>query len=142
MYNSFSDSSLLHSLISIIFNFRSSTLNEKIVNLGGRFWVALFKQRLVRISYFISYFIRISYFFIIDYDLTTSTLRSIKFFKIFHCVKSARNCKFSGPYFPVFSPNAGKYGSEKLWIRALLQGRCIEVPIPFLIMGLFKNIAF
>ena len=27
---------------------------------------------------------------------------------------------FSGPYFPVFSPNRGKYGQEKLRIRSLL----------------------
>ena len=36
-----------------------------------------------------------------------------------HCLKSVRICSFSGPYFPVFSPNAGKYGPEKLRIRIL-----------------------
>ena len=31
-----------------------------------------------------------------------------------HCVKSAQiRFFFSGPYFPVVSPNAGKYGPEK-----------------------------
>ena len=43
--------------------------------------------------------------------------------KTLHCVKSVRIQAFSGPYFPtlglnkeisVFSPNAGKYGPEKL----------------------------
>ena len=47
-----------------------------------------------------------------------------------HCVKSLCIWSFSGLYFPtfewirkdtqyffVFSPNAGKYGPEKLWIR-------------------------
>ena len=29
-----------------------------------------------------------------------------------HCVKSAQNEVISGPYFPVFSPNTGKYGPE------------------------------
>ena len=39
----------------------------------------------------------------------------------YYCVKSVRIRSFSGPYFPIFglnterfSPNAGKYGSEKL----------------------------
>ena len=50
-----------------------------------------------------------------------------------HCLKSVRTRNFSGPYFPalglnteratpylfVFSPNAGKYGPEKLLIRTL-----------------------
>ena len=36
-----------------------------------------------------------------------------------HCVKSVRIRSFSGPYFPVFSPNARKYGQEKLRIRTL-----------------------
>ena len=49
-----------------------------------------------------------------------------------HCVKSDRIRKFSGPYFPafglntegyfispLFSPNAGKYGPEKLQIQIL-----------------------
>ena len=29
-----------------------------------------------------------------------------------HCVKSVRVPSCSGPYFPVFSPNAGKHGPE------------------------------
>ena len=47
----------------------------------------------------------------------------------FHCVKSLHIRSFSGPYFPAFglnteylsafSPNAGKYGQEKLRIRIL-----------------------
>ena len=31
----------------------------------------------------------------------------------YHCVKSVQIRSFSGPYFLVFSPNTGKYGSEK-----------------------------
>ena len=31
-----------------------------------------------------------------------------------NCVKTVRIWSYSGPYFPVFSPNAGKYGPEKL----------------------------
>ena len=30
-----------------------------------------------------------------------------------HCVKSVKIRSFSGPYFPVFSLNTGKYGPEK-----------------------------
>ena len=30
-----------------------------------------------------------------------------------HCVKSVQIRVFFGPYFPVFSPNAGKYGPKK-----------------------------
>ena len=33
--------------------------------------------------------------------------------EVLHCVKSVQIRSFSGPYFPVFSPNKGKYGSEK-----------------------------
>ena len=29
-----------------------------------------------------------------------------------HCVKSVRIRSYSGPYFPAFSPDAGKYGPE------------------------------
>ena len=29
-----------------------------------------------------------------------------------HCVKGVRIRSYSGPYFPVFSPNAGKYGTD------------------------------
>ena len=30
----------------------------------------------------------------------------------FHCIKSVRIPSYSGPYFPIFSPNAGKCGTE------------------------------
>ena len=30
-----------------------------------------------------------------------------------HCVKGVQIRSFSSPYFPVFSPNTGKYGPEK-----------------------------
>ena len=36
-----------------------------------------------------------------------------------HCVKIVRIRSFSGPHFPAFSPNAGKYGPEKLRIQTL-----------------------
>ena len=36
-----------------------------------------------------------------------------------HCIKSVRIWSSSGPYFLVFSPNAGKSGPEKLWILIL-----------------------
>ena len=36
------------------------------------------------------------------------TLELLKNASIVHCVKSVRIWSFSGPYFPVFSPNAGK----------------------------------
>ena len=36
-----------------------------------------------------------------------------------HCVKSVQFRSFSGPYFTVFSLNAGKYGPGKLRIRTL-----------------------
>ena len=52
-----------------------------------------------------------------------------------HCMERVRNWSFSGPYFPafelnteryfvylpVFTPNAGKYGPEKLRIWTLLR---------------------
>ena len=34
-------------------------------------------------------------------------------------MKSIRIWIFSGPYFPSFGPNAGKYRPEKLQIRAI-----------------------
>ena len=34
-------------------------------------------------------------------------------------MKSVHIRRFSGPYFPIFSPNTGKYGPEKLWTRTL-----------------------
>ena len=34
----------------------------------------------------------------------------IKILKLKYCVKRVRIRSFSGPYFLVFSPNAGKYG--------------------------------
>ena len=36
-----------------------------------------------------------------------------------HCVKSVEIRSFSSPYFPVFSPNTGKYRREKLHIGTL-----------------------
>ena len=36
-----------------------------------------------------------------------------------HCVKSVQIRSFSVPYFPIFSPNMGKYGPEKLRIWTL-----------------------
>ena len=54
---------------------------------------------------------------------------TIYFHLLWHCVKSVRIRRFSGLYFPasrlnteiysIFSLNAGKYGAEKLRIRAL-----------------------
>ena len=46
---------------------------------------------------------------------------------ILHCVKSVRIWSYSGSYFPVFSLNAGKYGVQKLRIRALLT-QCRGLP--------------
>ena len=56
----------------------------------------------------------------------------------YHCVKSVRIRTFSGPYFPALalnterygeilriSPNAGKYGQEKLRIRTIFT-QCIS----------------
>ena len=34
------------------------------------------------------------------------------FYLVLHCVKSGRIRCYSGPHFPVFSPNAGKCGLE------------------------------
>ena len=34
------------------------------------------------------------------------------FLKNYRCVKSVRIRSYSGPHFPVFSPNVGKYGPE------------------------------
>ena len=52
--------------------------------------------------------------------------------KEMHYVKSVRIRSFSGPYFPafglnfpVFSPNAGKYGPGKLRIRTLFTQLCL-----------------
>ena len=44
---------------------------------------------------------------------------SKKILHVEHFAKSIRIWSFSGPYFPVFSLNAGKYGPEKLRIRTL-----------------------
>ena len=44
---------------------------------------------------------------------------SAQSFCIYHCVKGVRILSFSGPYFPIFSPNAGKYGPEKIRLRTL-----------------------
>ena len=56
---------------------------------------------------------------------------SIKLSNISHCVRSVQTRSFSGPYFPVFSPNMGKYGPEKHRIWTLFtQRRCYrESPI-------------
>ena len=43
----------------------------------------------------------------------------MEYFNYWHCVKSVRIRSFSGPCFPVFSPNTGKYGLEKLRIQTL-----------------------
>ena len=52
----------------------------------------------------------------------------------FHCVKGVRIRSFSAPYVPafglylsVFSPNAGKYGPEKLRIRIFFM-QCLPPP--------------
>ena len=50
-------------------------------------------------------------------EYAINTLKGMRKRKdINHCVKSVQIWSFSGPYFPVFSPNAGKYGPEKLCI--------------------------
>ena len=36
-----------------------------------------------------------------------------------HCVKSVRIWSFSGPHFPTFGLNTGKYGPEKLRTQTL-----------------------
>ena len=42
------------------------------------------------------------------------------------CVKSVQIRSFSGPHFPVFSPNTGKYGPEKnLYLDTFQAVRCI-----------------
>ena len=63
--------------------------------------------------------------------LTKTFTISGKFHCFLHCVKSVRIRSLSGPYFPafrlnterqyhsVFSPNAGRYGPEKLQIQAI-----------------------
>ena len=66
---------------------------------------------------------------------------------ICHCVKIVRIMIFSGPYFPAFSPNAGKYGLEKLGIRTLFTQRVKNIILrskwTFLItndpLDIFKN---
>ena len=40
----------------------------------------------------------------------------IKYVELIHCVESVQIRSFSGPYFPVFIPNTGKHGPEKLHI--------------------------
>ena len=42
---------------------------------------------------------------------------SITNLKYYHCLKSVHIRSFSGPYFPPFGLNTGKYGPEKLQIR-------------------------
>ena len=60
-------------------------------------------------------------------------------FSYTHCVQSARIWSYSGQYFPafglntmrcsvsphIFSPNAGKYGAEKLRIQTLFMQVCL-----------------
>ena len=60
-------------------------------------------------------------------------------FSYTHCVQSARIWSYSGQYFPTFglntmrysvsphkfSPNAGKYGAEKLRIQTLFMQVCL-----------------
>ena len=66
---------------------------------------------------------------------------------ICHCVKIVRILIFSGPYFPAFSPNAGKHGLEKLGIRTLFTQRVKNIILrskwTFLItsdpLDIFKN---
>ena len=36
----------------------------------------------------------------------------VKYQHVAHCVKSDKYGVISGPYFPVFSPNTGKYGPK------------------------------
>ena len=38
-----------------------------------------------------------------------------------HCVESVRIRSYSGPYFRVFSPNAGKYGPKIVKLLILVQ---------------------
>ena len=40
------------------------------------------------------------------------TLAQNLFSQELRCVKSVHTQSYSGPYFPVFSPNAGEYGPE------------------------------
>ena len=56
-----------------------------------------------------------------------------KLIKLVHCVKSVCFWSFSGPYFPVFRPNARKYGLEKLRIRILFTQ---WFPIEFILIWL------
>ena len=66
---------------------------------------------------------------------------------ICHCVKIVRILIFSGPYFSAFSPNAGKYGLEKLGIRTFFTQRVKNIILRskwvFLItndpLDIFKN---
>ena len=85
-------------------------LIKKIINLGRRFWVTLFKKRFVKIPYFIWYFIRSSYCFIIEYNLMGLTLHSIKFFKI--------DERFSGifTFFIPLTPASDAYASRNIII--------------------------
>ena len=55
----------------------------------------------------------VQYFFSINNLLPGSSI-NVKILTdgAIHCVKSVRICSYSGPYFPVFSLNTGKYGPE------------------------------
>ena len=69
-----------------------------------------------------------------DQDATSSR-------KVEHapCVKSVRFLSFPGPYFPAFSPNAGKYGPQKLRIRALFTQWLRFGPILNTLFFIYKN---
>ena len=73
---------------------------------------------------------------------------SAKVFKD-HCVKSAKYGVFSGPYFPVFSPNAGKYGPEKIRIWTLFtqwmfaeESICTKSQCPDYVLQMYVKLAF
>ena len=55
----------------------------------------------------------VQYFFSINNLLPGSSI-NVKILTdgAIYCVKSVRICSYSGPYFPVFSSNTGKYGPE------------------------------
>ena len=44
-----------------------------------------------------------------------------------HLVRSVRIRRFSGPYFPAFGLNTGKYGPEKLRIRTFITQRDMAI---------------
>ena len=44
-----------------------------------------------------------------------------------HCMKSVHIWSFYGPYLYVLTPNTGKYGTDKLWIRTLFTQLILHV---------------